>query len=411
MFCMGGNTGEDACNGDSGGPVTYQDYETGEWKLVGLVSWGVGCARDGIPGVYVRIYRHHEWLQSIKQMFFETTTLAPVTSTMPEVPRSCIIPNLDNGSFYEFNQASTIPLYPGTLIDHGYHIELVCDPDHVLGDGLGEIVRESVCVDGDWSRSPFPNCVLIDREISCSRPNEVNDVVILLIGDVPLTASQQHVFQEGYELQIVCANETQLHLTTENKRICTEGQWSGQEPFCAITCPVLDSPINGVILTHGFLYNDVIEFDCNTGYNLQGSRQRTCQQDGQWSGELTTCNPVMCPVLDPPMYGVIVTQGSSYNDVIEFDCNTGYNLQGSRQRTCQQDGQWSGELTTCNPVTCPVLDPPMHGVIVTQGSSYNDVIEFDCNTGYNLQGSRQRTCQQDGQWSGELTTCNREYGF
>ncbi|XP_071948695.1 CUB and sushi domain-containing protein 1-like [Antedon mediterranea] len=200
---------------------------------------------------------------------------------------------------------------------------------------------------------------------------------------------------------------TGYNLQGSRQRTCQQdGQWSGELTTCnPVTCPVLDPPMHGVIVTQGSLYNDVIEFDCNTGYNLQGSRQRTCQQDGQWSGELTTCNPVMCPVLDPPMHGVIVTQGSSYNDVIEFDCNTGYNLQGSRQRTCQQDGQWSGELTTCNPVMCPVLDPPMHGVIVTQGSSYNDVIEFDCNTGYNLQGSRQRTCQQDGQWSGELTIC------
>jgi secreted trypsin-like serine protease len=49
-----GRPGVDTCQGDSGGPMIGRD-DTGEWVQVGIVSWGLGCARDGYPGVYTQI--------------------------------------------------------------------------------------------------------------------------------------------------------------------------------------------------------------------------------------------------------------------------------------------------------------------------------------------------------------------
>ena len=46
--------------------------------------------------------------------------------------------------------------------------------------------------------------------------------------------------------------------------------------------------------------------------------------------------------------GSTYTNGESYEgDTCSFTCNTGYELTGSDNRTCQSDGSWSGSETSC----------------------------------------------------------------
>lgn len=63
MLCTGDmeNGGIGSCQGDSGGPVTTDDHKT----LVGLVSWGVGCARPGLPSVNTQVSHFVDWIFNI----------------------------------------------------------------------------------------------------------------------------------------------------------------------------------------------------------------------------------------------------------------------------------------------------------------------------------------------------------
>nr|XP_054927224.1 trypsin-1-like [Dermacentor andersoni] len=62
MFCAGELLGgKDSCQGDSGGPAIQ--FQNGTSVLVGIVSFGRGCARLTHAGVYTRVPNYTDWIQ------------------------------------------------------------------------------------------------------------------------------------------------------------------------------------------------------------------------------------------------------------------------------------------------------------------------------------------------------------
>jgi len=67
MLCAGDDTGKDACQGDSGGPLNCPISNRNglpQFELCGIVSWGARCAEKEFPGVYTRVSKYMNWINS-----------------------------------------------------------------------------------------------------------------------------------------------------------------------------------------------------------------------------------------------------------------------------------------------------------------------------------------------------------
>ena len=47
--------------GDGGGPLVCE--KDGQWYQVGIVSFGIGCGRRNVPGVYTKVEDYEEWIE------------------------------------------------------------------------------------------------------------------------------------------------------------------------------------------------------------------------------------------------------------------------------------------------------------------------------------------------------------
>lgn len=132
-----------------------------------------------------------------------------------------------------------------------------------------------------------------------------------------------------------------------------------------VDCGPLDNPQNGFVRLFSTLQGATATYTCQPGFDLIGNRLRTCQANGQWSGQDPICRRQSmttndykvtyyviilvgsCGQLPNPPNGDVTLTGTTEGSLAVYTCRRGFTLVGNRQRSCQANGQWSGNQPIC----------------------------------------------------------------
>ncbi|XP_072114251.1 sushi, von Willebrand factor type A, EGF and pentraxin domain-containing protein 1 [Mobula birostris] len=216
---------------------------------------------------------------------------------------------------------------------------------------------------------------------------------------------QTSEFTSGTVIQYYCYSSYELigHHVLE----CQEdGTWNGSAPACLlIECKLPVKPENGQVRFSSNLLGSMIEYGCDLGYELAGSRTRRCTSNSEWNGTPPTCQPVSCDSPSPIKNGIMKGTNYTYTSVIAYDCSSGFQLVGPVQRTCQSNREWSGEVPQCVPVSCGLPPSPDNGNVTGLNYTFQSLANYSCNNGYLIKGDWTRTCLANGSWSGETPQC------
>lgn len=105
FICAGGVKGKDACKGDGGGPLACpRNDDPTRYLLMGITAWGIGCGEEGLPGVYVNVPAHKDWIKQTVDARFPTTTTSTTTTTTTTTTTDEFSDYLQGESDYDYEE-------------------------------------------------------------------------------------------------------------------------------------------------------------------------------------------------------------------------------------------------------------------------------------------------------------------
>ncbi|XP_039764040.1 locomotion-related protein Hikaru genki [Pararge aegeria] len=205
---------------------------------------------------------------------------------------------------------------------------------------------------------------------------------------------------------------TRVTLRHNGSYTCTTPSGSTHTAYVkvvSIVCPSRNSSSHRMLqFSHtGSRLGNTVHFSCSQGYRLHGASAVSCMEDGRWSSEAPTCEPIICPELrDPGPHAALQEYNTSVGGRAVFSCAWGYRLVGRPGLECESDGRWSDAAPVCVPIYCP---SPPHlldgGRLSAVDASKNrrhqvgDLLVYDCSSGYQIVGESSIVCTESGFWS------------
>ncbi|CAH2318621.1 Hypothetical predicted protein [Pelobates cultripes] len=194
---------------------------------------------------------------------------------------------------------------------------------------------------------------------------------------------------------------------------CTAtGKWNSTQPQCKVqVCPVPNSISNGSFgpIKTKYIYQDSVNFTCNTGYTLVGVPSISCTATGNWNSAGPLCKVQVCPVPNSISNGSFVPINTQYiyQDSVNFTCNPGFILVGVNSISCTAMGTWSSAGPQCKVQVCPVPNSISNGTFDLKKTQYiyQDSVTYTCNAGFILVGVDTISCTATGTWSSAEPQC------
>merc|ERR1712136_14575 len=171
--------------------------------------------------------------------------------------------------------------------------------------------------------------------------------------------------------------------------------WKPSKPLCEIVqCDATNFKLgkSNCSITAKISYNEICTFsDCNKGYNLTGSTAAACLATGKWNVTLPVCksNVPSCPNFDKLTNGITNCSDTEVQRQVgkacEVRCTDNFGYVGSNTSVCQENGQWSNQLS-CKAIQCK--PDALY--------KYNCTKKGDATNGmYNLQSECHAECSDD----------------
>ncbi|XP_043915904.1 CUB and sushi domain-containing protein 1-like [Protopterus annectens] len=267
-------------------------------------------------------------------------------------------------------------------------VRFSCEPGYSLRGS-----PERTCFsNGSWSGTQ-PECEVI----SCGNPGTPSNARVVSNDGLTFNSVVTYECREGY----YSAGLLTRHCTVN-------GTWTGVTPECkVITCGDPGVPANGIRIGSEFAYNKTVTFQCVPGFRMDSERSSTliCTKDRTWNGTKPVCKAITCQPPPSIPNGKVVGSDFNWGSSVSYSCSEGYQLSLPVVLTCEGNGNWSGEIPQCFPVLCGDPGIPAHGKREDRGFTYRSSVTFSCFPPYVLVGSTRRYCQADATWSGTQSTC------
>ncbi|XP_019851357.1 PREDICTED: uncharacterized protein LOC100634273, partial [Amphimedon queenslandica] len=167
-----------------------------------------------------------------------------------------------------------------------------------------------------------------------------------------------------------------------------------------VDCGAPPSVLNA---THSQLDGDTeygarVQYNCDTGYNINGNDIISCLLNASWFLPTPSCSLVDCGNPGEPANGYTNDNVFTYQSTVQYHCNEGYQLSGDSSIECTSNGNWNNTLPNCVIINCTDPGIPTNGERTGVDIYYNSTVSYSCNTGYNSTGAAAITCLATGLW-------------